>query len=44
MMSTVFVVIIAVSLASYAEWRHFKSGNGKRFESIHKLLSEYTHL
>jgi hypothetical protein len=39
MIGIIVVVVMAVGLAGYAEWRHFKSGNGKRFEQIHNLLN-----
>jgi hypothetical protein len=40
MSMAVLAAILAIGFASYAEWRHFKNGNGRRFEQIHELLNQ----
>ena len=39
-MIEILVIAIALSLAGAAEWKHHKSGNGKRFEKIINMMRE----
>ncbi len=39
MSMAVLAAILVIGFVSYAEWRHFKNGNGRRFEYIHQLLN-----
>ena len=36
----ILVIAIALGLAGAAEWKHHKSGNGKRFEKIINMMQE----
>lgn len=38
MIEALCIIVIAVGFATFAEWKHYKSGNGKRFEQIHRLI------
>jgi hypothetical protein len=37
-MMEIVIVVVAVCFLGAAEWKHHKSGNGKRFEQIHELM------
>jgi len=39
-MLEICIIVVAMSLAGVAEWRHHKIGNGKRFEKIIDAMRE----
>ena len=38
MIQAVITIVMGVVVLAAAEWSHYKSGNGKRFERIHDLI------